>query len=451
MRTYFCIDLKSFYASVECVERGLDPMKTDLVVADASRTDKTICLAVSPSLKKKGVKNRCRLFEIPLNLRKTTIIAPPRMQKYLDYAGEIYGIYLNYLSKEDIYVYSIDEVFIDATDYLKYYQKTPREFAKFLMDEIYQKLGVRATAGIGINLYLAKVALDILAKHADDYIGEVDEETFQKQLWDHRPLTDFWRIGPGTARTLERHSIPTMRGIALADEDILYKLFGVDAELLIDHAWGREPVTLADIKNYHSKSKSFSSGQVLYRDYTPTEASLIVREMTREVCLRLVREHQTTPSITLFLGYSNKYKRALSGDENASALRRGYTVPSSSGTANFSCFTNDEAVIMSKIEELYQQIVEPGLDIRRIYLNINHLRAESSLQQLSLFDQPDSKTKRVSKTILELKDRFGKNAIFRGEDLEQHATTLVRNSQIGGHSASAKSYKSVMTGVEDES
>ncbi|MBQ8992224.1 DNA repair protein [Candidatus Saccharibacteria bacterium] len=451
MRTYFCIDLKSFYASVECVERGLDPMTTDLVVADASRTDKTICLAVSPSLKKKGVKNRCRLFEIPMNLRKTAIIAPPRMQKYLDYAGEIYGVYLNYLSKDDLYVYSIDEVFIDATDYLKYYQKTPREFAKFLMDEVARKVGVRATAGIGTNLYLAKIALDILAKHADDFIGELDEESFKEKLWDHRPLTDFWRIGPGTARTLERHSIPTMRAIARADEDILYRLFGIDAELLIDHAWGREAVTLKDIKNYHSESKSFSSGQVLYRDYSPKEAALIVREMVREVCLRLVREQQTTSSITLYLGYSNKYKQALNGDENASSLRRGYVIPSSSGTTHFSAYTNDEATIMPAVMELYEQIVEPDLDIRRIYVNVNHLKAEASLKQLSLFDAPPSKTKKVSKTILELKNRFGKNAIFRGEDLERHATTLVRNSQIGGHSASAKSYKSVMTGVEDES
>lgn len=247
MRSYFCIDLKSFYAAVECVERGLDVMTTDLVVADESRTDKTICLAVSPSLKEKGVKNRCRLFEIPLNLRKQIIIAPPRMQKYLDYAAEIYGVYLNYISKEDIYVYSIDEVFIDATDYLKLYQKTPRELAEFLMQEVFSTVGVRATAGIGSNLYLAKIALDIMAKHSPGFIGELTEESYKAQLWDHRPLTDFWRIGLGTARTLERHSLFTMRAVAMADEEILYNLFGVDAELLIDHAWGREPVTIKDI------------------------------------------------------------------------------------------------------------------------------------------------------------------------------------------------------------
>lgn len=449
MRSYFCIDLKSFYAAVECVERGLDVMTTDLVVADESRTDKTICLAVSPSLKEKGVKNRCRLFEIPLNLRKQTIIAPPRMQKYLDYAAEIYGIYLNYISKEDIYVYSIDEVFIDATDYLKLYQKTPRELAEFLMQEVFSAVGVRATAGIGSNLYLAKIALDIMAKHSPDFIGELTEESYKAQLWDHRPLTDFWRIGLGTARTLERHSLFTMRAVAMADEDILYNLFGVDAELLVDHAWGREPVTIKDIKNYHSRAKSFSSGQVLYRDYSPKEARLIVREMTREICLRLKRESLLTQSITLYLGYSNKYKSKLTGAENAAISRRGYFVPSSSGTTNLHSITSDEAVISPKLMALYDEIVL-DMDIRRIYLYVNKLQPAEKPRQLSLFDAGPSKINQASDAILEIQRRYGKNAIFRGEDLEKHATTLVRNSQIGGHSANSKSYKSAMTGGGDE-
>ncbi|MBQ2503308.1 MAG: DNA repair protein, partial [Lachnospiraceae bacterium] len=264
-RTYLCIDLKSFYASVECAERGLDPMTTRLVVADPTRTDKTICLAISPAMKALGIHNRCRVFEIPKGI--DYIMAPPRMQKYLDYSAEIYGIYLKYISKQDIYVYSVDEAFMDVTEYLKLYGMTAKELGQRIMQDIYDTVHVRATCGIGSNLYLTKIALDITAKHAADFIGELDEESYCKTLWDHKPLTDFWRIGGGIARRLAPYGIYTMGDIARADEDLLYRLFGIDAELLIDHAWGREPVTIADIKNYHTRTKSITSGQVLMCDY----------------------------------------------------------------------------------------------------------------------------------------------------------------------------------------
>lgn len=434
-RHYLCIDLKSFYASVECVERGLDPMTTDLVVADPSRTDKTICLAVSPSLKAKGVKNRCRLFEIPKNL--DYIIAPPRMQKYINYAARIYGVYLRYLSKDDIYVYSIDEAFLDVTDYLKLYQKTPREMAKFLMDEVEKRVGVRATAGVGTNLYLAKIALDIIAKHAKDFIGELDEKSYQEKLWTHRPLTDFWRVGPGIARKLASHRIFTMGDLARADEDTLYRLFGVDAELLIDHAWGREPVTIADIKKYHSKEHSYSSGQVLPRDYSAKETALIVREMTRELCLRLTREHKLMSSLTLTL------VPAKSVSSKHSSLRPALA----RSTHRFLTPTSSISTACAAADQLFCEASEEHQKYRRLFLTCNQVIADSGSIQPALFDEDTisetTKTKKASSSaqsdfkiqsaILSIKDRFGKNAIFRAEDLEEAATTRERNQQIGGH------------------
>lgn len=428
-RSIICIDLKSFYASVECVERGLDPMTTDLVVADPTRTDKTICLAVSPSLKQKGVRNRCRLFEIPKHFKY--IIAPPRMQKYINYSARIYGIYLQYISKEDIHVYSVDEAFLDVTDYLKLYKKTPRQMAEFLMNEIKEKVGVRATAGIGTNLYLAKIALDITAKHAEDFIGELTEESYCKTLWDHRPITDFWRIGPGTAKTLEKHRMFTMGDIARANEDILYNLFGVDAELLIDHAYGREPVTISDIKKYHSKETSYSSGQVLPRDYTAEETVLIVREMVRELCLRLSKSGQLASSITLSLGIGK-----TSGNRNVGSFikdRSGFL----SGTRRFLSPTSSTRIVTAATEELFHQIVNPDLSYRRIYISCNKVIRAGELHQDSLFDLagPAPADAKIQDAIIDIKNRFGKNAIFRGEDLEDHATTRMRNSQIGGHSS----------------
>ena len=298
-RQYICIDLKSFYASVECAERGLDPMTTKLVVADLSRTEKTICLAVSPALKALGVKNRCRIFEIPDGIEY--IAAIPRMQLYIDYAAEIYAIYLQYISKDDIHVYSIDEAFMDVTDYLALYKMTARELGQHIMNDIYDKLRIRATCGIGTNLFLTKIALDISAKHSPDFIGELNEESYRQTLWDHEPLTDFWMIGPGTVRRLNTIGVHTMRQIANTPEDTLYHLFGIDAELLIDHAWGREPTTIADIKNYKAHTNSISSGQVLSREYDYEEGKLIVKEMTDLLCLDLVEKHLVTSSVTLHI------------------------------------------------------------------------------------------------------------------------------------------------------
>lgn len=414
-KMYLCIDLKSFYASVECVSRGLDPMTENLIVADPERSDKTICLAISPAMKKLGVKNRCRVFEIPKNIEYIT--APPRMQLYIDYAAEIYGVYLDYISKDDIFVYSIDEVFIDITHYLDFYRKTPKELAKMLMNAVLDKTGVRAAAGIGTNLYLCKIALDITAKHSDDFIGYLDEETYQKTLWSHKPLTDFWRVGIGTANRLARYGITTMEEIAKASEDLLYRIFGIDAELLIDHAWGREPVTLSDIKSYKPKTNCLSSGQVLMRDYNFAEANLIVREMAELMCLDLTDKKLVTRSVNLRVGYSNSLK-----------------IPPASGTISLGTETNLDKIIIPTISTLYKNIVNPDFPIRRINITLNNLTKEG-YQQLSLFDDPNvfEKNKKVQNTLVKIKDKFGKNSVLKGMNLEKGATTIERNRQIGGH------------------
>lgn len=417
-RSYLCIDLKSFYASVECVERGLDPMTTDLVVADPERSTGTICLAVSPSLKAKGVKNRCRVFEIPQGL--SYIMAPPRMQKYIDYAADIYRIYLRYLAPEDIYVYSIDEAFLDVTPYLRRMGKTPREMAVFLMDRIQQELGLRSTAGVGSNLYLAKIALDITAKHAADFIGELDEDAYRKLLWDHRPLTDFWRIGPGISRRLQRMGIYTQRQITEASEDRLYREFGVDAELLIDHAWGREPTTMADIKHYAPKSRSLTSGQVLWRDYSFEEGQVIVKEMLDLLCLDLVDQGLVTDSVGIMVGYSN----ALHAEPV-------------SGTARLDLETNADRVIIPAVLEVYRRIVDPAKPIRRFNFSCNDLHPDLGNQQFSLFLGVDGDTlvrnRKIQQAVLGIRKKYGKNAMLKGVDFEPAATTRERNRQIGGH------------------
>lgn len=415
-RVYLCIDLKSFYASVECVERGLDPMTTDLVVADPSRSDKTICLAVSPSLKAKGVRNRCRVFEIPKHL--DYIMAVPRMQLYVDYAAEIYGVYLDYVAAEDMHVYSIDEVFLDVTAYLKQMNFTPREMAVFLMKEVERRVGVRATCGIGTNLYLAKIALDITAKHAADFVGYLDENTYINMLWDHKPLTDFWRIGPGTARRLARVGIDTMRGIARCDEDYLYKVFGINAELLIDHAWGREPTTIADIKKYKPKSNSYSSGQVLMRDYTFDEAKIVIKEMTDALCLKMTAHNQVAKSLAIAVGYSNQY------DLPMVKATVPLTVPSN--------ISND---VIPEVVKAYDRIVDPVIPVRRMYVSCNNITNEDGARQLSLFDMDEDKEKdkTVQKTVNDIKEKFGMNAMFKALDLEEAATARERNEQIGGH------------------
>lgn len=415
-RQYLCIDLKSFYASVECVERGLDPMTTNLVVADPERSDKTICLAVSPSMKALGVHNRCRVFEIPKNIEY--IMAEPRMQKYIDYAAEIYGVYLKYIAPEDIHVYSIDEAFLDVTYYLSLYKMTAKELAVKIMDDIYTNVGVRATCGIGTNLYLAKIALDILAKHAIDFIAELNETSYKEILWDHKPLTDFWRIGSGIAKRLESYNIYTMRGIAQAPENFLYKTFGIDAELLIDHAWGREPTTIDDIKSYRPQTNCLSSGQVLMRDYNFDEGEIIIREMVDQLCLEMLSKNLVTDSITLYVGYSNSLH-----------------MDSARGSASIAVETNADSLIIPAVVALYKRIVNSKYPIRRINITCNHVVADTGVQQISFFSDTQAleKNKKIQNTMLDIKNRFGKNAILKGTNIKEAATGRDRNRQIGGH------------------
>ena len=414
-RTYICIDLKSFYASVECRERGLDPMTTNLVVADPERTDKTICLAVSPAMKAQGVPGRCRVFEIPKHIEY--IMAPPRMQLYIDYAAEIYAIYLKYIAKEDIHVYSIDEVFIDVTNYLTMYQMTPKELGVAIMNDVYQSTGITATCGIGTNLYLAKVALDITAKHVEDHIGELDEESYCKTLWNHRPLTDFWRVGAGVTRRLQSIGISTMGEIAHADEDMLYKLFGVDAELLIDHAWGRETTLMKDIKNYRSQSNSISSGQVLGCDCDYENGKLIVKEMVDLLCLELVDKGLVTDSITLHISYSKHFD-----------------MKPAHGTARMTVTTSSTKQIMGYVVELYERIMDRRTPIRRFNVTFNNV-VDEAYKQYDLFTNIEDveREHRMQQAMLDIKDKFGKNAILKGMNLQEGATTRERNRQIGGH------------------
>lgn len=410
-----CIDLKSFYASVECVERGLDPLTTNLVVADPERGDKTICLAITPAMKKLGIRNRCRVFEIPKQI--PYIMAEPRMQLYIDYAAEIYGIYLQYIAPEDIHVYSVDEAFLDFTQYGSLYRMTARELIGTIQKDILHTTGITATGGIGTNLYLAKVALDLLAKKSSDGIGFLDEARYRQLLWQHKPLTDFWRIGPGIARRLEPYGITTMEGIAHASEDLLYRLFGVDAELLIDHAWGREPVTIADIKRYVPKTNCVTSGQVLMRDYTFTEGLLIIQEMTDLLALDLVERKLVTKSITLQVGYANHLH-----------------LEPAHGTTTLPVETSADSILIPAATALYRRIVNPQHPIRRVNLTCNHVRS-AQCQQISLFDDTTAlqKNRTLQETVLTLKKKFGKNAVLKGMNLQEHATTRERNQQIGGH------------------
>ncbi len=414
-RSYLCIDLKSFFASVECVERNLDSMTTNLVVADPERTEKTICLAVSPSLKKLGVKNRRRMFEIPKNLEY--IVAPPRMQKYIDYSAEIYGIYLKYISKDDIHVYSIDEAFIDITHYLFMYRMTPRQLAFKIMNDVFETTGIRATCGIGSNLYLAKIALDITAKHSDDFIGELDEEKFRKHLWNHRPLTDFWRIGKGTAEKLKRLGIYTMGDIASTNEDVLYRTFGIDAELMIDHAWGKESTTISDIKSYTSRTRSLSRGQVLPRDYKFDEALVVVLEMMDSLCLDMVRENLVTNSVTLNISYSNSLH-----------------LEHARGTFSLETQTNSYRVLLEEISSLFRRIVNPSFPVRKIHITCNNVVIEKFVQ-LNLFDftQKTDDNRKIQEAMIEIKSKYGKNSILKGMNFLESSTARERNRQIGGH------------------
>lgn len=414
-KIYLCIDLKSFYASVECVERGWDPLTARLVVADPERSEKTICLAVSPALKQMGVPNRCRVFQIPKEIPYK--MAPPRMQLYIDYAAEIYGVYLKYIAKEDIQVYSIDEAFLDVTNYLHLYQMTAVELGRKIMQDILDTTGIPAACGVGTNLYLAKVALDIMAKHETDRIAYLDEARYREKLWKHKPLTDFWRVGRGTVERLSNMGICTMEEIAHARESLLYKAFGIDAELLIDHAWGREPVTIADIKAYRPKNTSFSSGQVLPRDYSYEEGILVVKEMADLLCLDLVDQCLVTSHISLVIGYSNQ--KCFEPARGSTTLRSA---------------TSSNRRLLSYVEQLYRRIVRPGAYIRRITLTYTGVMTED-YQQFDLFSNPEETEKDVKaqRAVISIKQRYGRNAILKGMNLEESATTIERNGQIGGH------------------
>lgn len=498
-KSYIAIDLKSFYASVECIERGLNPLKTNLVVADNSRTQKTICLAVSPSLKSYGISGRARLFEViqqvseantlrkckapsrefkgssydadelkgDLSLAIDYITATPRMALYMDYSTRIYNVYLKYVSPEDIHVYSIDEVFIDATHYLKINKQTAHEFARRIISDVLNTTGITATAGIGTNLYLCKVAMDIVAKHipADKdgvRIAELDETKYRRELWSHRPLTDFWRVGRGISKRLEANAIYTMGDIArcsLSNEALLYKLFGINAELLIDHAWGWEPCTMADIKAYRPESNSLSVGQVLQSPYDYDKAMLIVREMTDMHVLDLVAKGLVTNQIVLHIGYDieNLTNPEIMSQYNGEITTDFYgrKVPKSAhGTINLKNYSSSTAVIMDAVIELYERIVDQRLLVRRINLTTNHIideksaKKENTAEQLDLFTDYETlekqreeelteqkKEKSLQKAIIGIKDKFGKNAILKGMNLKEGATAKDRNKQIGGHKA----------------
>ena len=413
---YLVIDLKSFYASVECVERGLDPMSTRLIVADPTRTEKTICLAASPGIKALGVPNRCRVYEIPKNIEY--IMAPPRMRLYLDYSGRIYNIYLKYIAPEDIHVYSVDEAFLDVTHYLKMYRKTARELAIDILDDIRNSLGLYATCGIGTNMYLAKIALDIMAKHAADFIAELDEESYKKTLWEHLPLTDFWMIGKGTVNRLARVGIHTMKDIAMADEHLLFRLFGVNGEIIMDHAWGIEPTTIEDIKKYKTKSTSISSGQVLPKDYNYTDCRLIVKEMCDLLCLELVKKRKITDSISLYLGASGQSERqaGLHGSEKISVT------------------TNSNRVLQEAVIRLFDRVADKNAYYRRVNISFNDLKNEE-FEQFDIFTDPKElcRDRNIQRAAISIKDKYGKNAILKGMNLQEAGTTIERNGQIGGH------------------
>lgn len=504
-KTYIAIDLKSFYASVECRERSRDPLTTNLVVADPSRTEKTICLAVSPSLKKYGLSGRARLFEViqkvnaANNIRKLKasnhvfsgssddstelqknpslkidyIIAPPRMARYMEYSTKIYNIYLKYIAPEDIHIYSIDEVFIDVTHYLSTYNMTARELAMTMIQDILDTTGITATAGIGTNMYLCKIAMDIVAKHIEPdkngvRIAELDEMSYRRLLWNHKPLTDFWRVGRGYSKKLEKIGLYTMGDIARCsigkstdyyNEELLYKLFGINAELLIDHAWGYEPCTMEDVKAYKPETNSISSGQVLHCPYEFDKARLVVKEMIDLMALDLVDKGLVTSQIVLTIGYDienmTDKNRSQSYKGTVTTNYYGKKVPKPAhGTTNLPKQTSSTTLITNAVMELYDKIVNKKLLIRRINIVANKLVDEHSVKNANKYEQLDlftdyeilkkqrekenaesEREKRMQNTILDIKKKFGKNAILKGMNLQEGATAKDRNNQIGGHKA----------------
>ena len=504
-KTYIAIDLKSFYASVECRERNRDPLTTNLVVADPSRTEKTICLAVSPSLKKYGLSGRARLFEVIQKVKTANeirklkapnhvfcgssddsrelqkkpslkidyIIAPPRMARYMEYSTKIYNIYLKYIAPEDIHIYSIDEVFIDVTHYLSTYNMTARELAMTMIQDILDTTGITATAGIGTNMYLCKIAMDIVAKHIEPdkngvRIAELDEMSYRRLLWNHRPLTDFWRVGRGYSKKLEKIGLYTMGDIARCsigkptdyyNEELLYKLFGINAELLIDHAWGYEPCTMEDVKTYKPETNSISSGQVLHCPYEFDKARLVVKEMTDLMVLDLVDKGLMTNQIVLTIGYDieniTDKNRSQSYKGTVTTNYYGKKVPKPAhGTTNLPKQTSSTTLITNAVMELYDKIVNKKLPIRRINIVANKLVDEHSVKNANKYEQLDlftdyeilkkqrekenaesEREKRMQNTILDIKKKFGKNAILKGMNLQEGATAKDRNNQIGGHKA----------------
>ena len=415
-RTYMCIDMKCFYASVECAERQLNPFETCLVVADETRGMNALCLAISPKMKALGVKNRCRLSEIPNNVNY--IIAPPRMQLYIDYAADIYAIYLDYFAPEDIHVYSIDESFIDATRYLSVYGKTPKELAKTLMNEIADKLQIPSTAGIGTNLYLAKIALDITAKHAKDHMGYLDETLYRETLWDHQPLTDFWQVSTGTVKRLARYGISTMRGITEAPEELLYKAFGVNAELLIDHAWGWESCLMEDIKNYRSKTHSVSFSQILPRDYTFDEARVVLQEMILHGSHELMKRKVITPKVWLGIGYTRD------------------TLPTAKGSTRLTSATGVNSLLQEPVLALFDRIADRQVKIRRLAIAFCDT-VDEGCEGYDFFTDWESveREKARERAVMEIAEKYGKNAVLRGTNYLKGATQKERNEMIGGHRA----------------
>ena len=459
-RTYAAIDLKSFFASVECILRGLDPLKAKLVVADESRTEKTICLAVTPALKAYGIPGRARLFEVNQKVREVQrrtgekiefTIAKPQMAKYVEYSTKVYNVYLKYVSAEDIHAYSIDECFLDLTRYLKLYKKTARELVKTIIQDIFTTTGITATGGIGTNLYLCKIAMDVMAKHveADDdgvRIAELDEMSYRKQLWSHRPITSFWQVGRGIAERLENCRLNAGRGIytmgdiarvSVKNPEALYKLFGVNAEILIDHAWGYEPCTIADIKKAKPRNRSTGEGQVLQDPYPFDKARLVVREMVDTVSMTLVAHDLVTNAMVLTVGYDreNVDKGIYHGVTVTDFYGR--TIPKPAhGTANIGYYTSSQKVMADAVMKLFDRIVDPKLTVRRLNLVAADI-VDASHEQYDLFTDVKKKEreKKRLKAELLIKKRFGKNAIVKGMDLQEGATTIERNGQIGGHRA----------------
>lgn len=436
-RTYVCIDLKTFYASVECVARKLDPFTTNLVVADPERTKTTICLAITPAMKDLGIRNRCRLFEIPEGVKY--VIAKPRMRHYMEVSADIYAIYLRYVSAEDIHVYSIDECFIDATPYLALYGTTARGFASMLMDAVLAETGICATAGVGTNLFLAKVALDITAKHAPDNIGYLDQAEFERLIWDHRPITDIWNIGPGIAKRLAKLGVHDLRGVCRLDGSVLYSEFGVNAEYLIDHAHGIEPCTIAQIKAYEPQGKSMSNGQVLPGDYTYDEALTVLKEMVDQLVLELVEKNLVAESISLWVGYaredsSEESGPAFQGEHGKRSDRRNF--PHTGGTRKLHERTNSFKRLSSRFEELFAETTDRTKPIRRIHVGFGSIMSED-FATVDLFTdiEAEAQERSLQDTVLAVKGRFGKNALLRATSLTEKATARERNEQVGGHHA----------------